>query len=47
VNLYYEKPADVARYRESIEYICDSTLSPRDSVWRLTDIQKTYAMLSP
>jgi hypothetical protein len=42
-NQYYEKPADVARYRESIEYIRDSALNPRDSIQRLIDIQKTYA----
>ncbi len=40
---YYERPADVARYRESIENIRDSALSPRDSEQRLLQMQKTYA----
>lgn len=40
---YYERPADVARYRESIEYIRDSALSPRDSEQRMVEIQETYA----
>ena len=40
---YYERAADVARYRESIEYIRDSALSPRDSVQCLAGIHKTYA----
>lgn len=42
-NQYYEKPADIARYRESIEIIRDSALSPRDSEKRLLEIQETYA----
>jgi len=42
-NQYYEKPADVARYRESIEYVRDSALSPRDSIQLLLKMQKTYA----
>jgi transcriptional regulator with XRE-family HTH domain len=29
---YYERKADVARYREAIEHLRDSALSPRDSV---------------
>ncbi len=40
---YYERAVDVARYRESIEYIRDSALSPRDSVQRLTEMHETYA----
>jgi transcriptional regulator with XRE-family HTH domain len=39
---YYERSVDVARYRESIEYIRDSALSPRDSEQRLLEIQETY-----
>jgi hypothetical protein len=42
-NSYYERPADVALYRESIESIRDSALSPRDSVQRLTAARKSYA----
>ena len=41
---YYERPVDVARYRESIENIRDSALSPRESEQRLLDMQKTYAV---
>jgi transcriptional regulator with XRE-family HTH domain len=40
---YYERPIDVARYRESIENIRDSALSPRESEQRLLEMQKTYA----
>lgn len=40
---YYERPVDVARYRESIENIRDSALSPRESEQRLLEMQKTYA----
>jgi transcriptional regulator with XRE-family HTH domain len=44
---YYERPADVARYRESIENIRDSALSPRDSEQRLMELQRTYAAGQP
>lgn len=40
---YYDRPADIARYRESLERVRDSALSPRDSLSRLADLQKTYA----
>jgi transcriptional regulator with XRE-family HTH domain len=40
---YYERAVDVSRYRESIEYIRDSALSPRDSVQRLTGMRSTYS----
>lgn len=40
---YYERPVDVAHYRESIEYMRDSALSLRDSERRLLEIQETYA----
>lgn len=42
-NQYYEKPADVARYRESMEYARDSALSPRDSTQLIAKMHKTYA----
>jgi transcriptional regulator with XRE-family HTH domain len=44
---YYERPGDVARYRESIENIRDSALSPRDSEQHLLEMQKTYAADNP
>lgn len=40
---YYERAAEVAFYRESIEYIRDSALSPRDTVQRLEEMRKRYA----
>jgi transcriptional regulator with XRE-family HTH domain len=40
---YYERVIDVARYRESIDYIRDSALSPRDSVQRMTEMHEAYA----
>ena len=40
---YYERAEEVARYRETLEHIRDSALSPRDSVQRLTDIRRAYA----
>jgi hypothetical protein len=42
-STYYERPVDVARYRESIENIRDFALSPRESEQRLLEIQETYA----
>jgi len=42
-NQYLEKPVDVIRYREAVEYLRDSALSPRDSVQFVTEMQKGYA----
>jgi transcriptional regulator with XRE-family HTH domain len=42
-NHYFEKPADISRYREALEYLRDSALSPRDSVQRVTEMQRSYA----
>ncbi len=42
-NQYFEKPADISRYREALEYLRDTALSPRDSVLRVTEIQTNYA----
>ena len=44
---YHERPVDVARYRESLENIRDSALSPRESEQRLLEMQKTYAAGEP
>jgi transcriptional regulator with XRE-family HTH domain len=41
-NQYLDKPADIARYREALEYLRDSALSPRDSVQFVTEMQKSY-----
>lgn len=40
---YYERPDDVARYREAIENIRDSALSPRESVRYLAKIKEAWA----
>jgi transcriptional regulator with XRE-family HTH domain len=42
-NQYFDKPADVARYREALEYLRDSALSPRDSIKLVAEMQKFYA----
>jgi transcriptional regulator with XRE-family HTH domain len=45
-NHYFEKPADISRYREALEYLRDAALSPRDSVQRVAEIQRSYARKS-
>jgi transcriptional regulator with XRE-family HTH domain len=42
-NQYFEKPGDISRYREALEYLRDSALSPRDSVQRVTEMKQSYA----
>ena len=39
----YERESDVAQYREAIDSIRDSALSPRDSMLLLADVRKVYA----
>lgn len=41
-NQIFEKRSDLDRYREAVEHLRDSALSPRDSVTRITEAQKTY-----
>jgi transcriptional regulator with XRE-family HTH domain len=41
-NLYLERPAELARYREALEHLRDSALSPRDSVNRIAEIRSMY-----
>jgi transcriptional regulator with XRE-family HTH domain len=41
-NQYFERMADMARYREAIEYARDSALSPRDSLKFLEDVRQAY-----
>jgi transcriptional regulator with XRE-family HTH domain len=41
-NHYLGKDADIERYREAIEYLRDTALSPRDSVQRITEIKEMY-----
>jgi transcriptional regulator with XRE-family HTH domain len=38
-NLFLEKPFDVERYRESLDYLRDAALSPRDSLVLITEIR--------
>jgi transcriptional regulator with XRE-family HTH domain len=42
-NQYFERKAEIARYRETIEYLRDSALSPRDSVRRIIEVRDTYS----
>lgn len=37
-ELYIEKPSEVARYAEAIEYLRDEALNPRDSIREIQDI---------
>ena len=38
-NLYQERPIELERYREALEYLRDTALSPRDSVSLIADIR--------
>lgn len=42
-NQYHERKSDVARYRETVEYLRDSALTPRDSVHLIAEVRKAYA----
>ena len=42
-NLYQERPTEVVRYREAIEYLRDEALTPRESLNRITNIRKLHA----
>jgi transcriptional regulator with XRE-family HTH domain len=41
-NQYLERAADIARYREAVEYLRDAALSPRDSLSLITELKKAY-----
>ena len=41
-NHYLGKDADIERYSEAVEYLRDTSLSPRDSVRRLAEIKEIY-----
>ena len=41
-NQYIERKDDIARYREAVEYLRDSALSPRDSLSLITELKKAY-----
>ena len=42
-NLYQERDSDLDRYREAVEYLRDSALTPRDSIALIAEVQKNYA----
>lgn len=39
---YLERREDIARYREAVENLRDTALSPRDSVQRINEMRKAY-----
>jgi transcriptional regulator with XRE-family HTH domain len=41
-NQYLERAADLARYREAIEYLRDMALSPRDSLAFIDELKKAH-----
>ncbi len=41
-NQYLERTADIARYRETLDYLRDSALNPRDSVQLIHERQEVY-----
>jgi transcriptional regulator with XRE-family HTH domain len=42
-NKYFDRKADVARYRETIEYLCDRAFDPRESVKLIDKVRQSYA----
>jgi transcriptional regulator with XRE-family HTH domain len=42
-NRYQERPAEIDRYREALEYLRDAALSPRDSLSLITEIGSQLA----
>lgn len=42
-NQYPERKADVARYRETIDYLRNSATTPRDSMSHVVEIKEGYA----
>lgn len=41
-NRYQERPVEIERYREAIEYLRDAALNPRDSLSLITEIRSQY-----
>ena len=41
-NSYQERPEEVARYREAIEYLSEQSLSPQDSLDLIADIKNAH-----
>ncbi len=46
-NQYLEDSADIARYREAIDYLSDTALTKHDSIMRVTELRELYAGLLP
>jgi transcriptional regulator with XRE-family HTH domain len=45
-NQYLEKPADIARYLECLEYLYDSALGPTDSMELVNRLRKNFITMS-
>jgi transcriptional regulator with XRE-family HTH domain len=45
-NQHLEKPAEIARYRECIEYLCEIALSPSDSIKLVDQIRNDFITVS-
>jgi Domain of unknown function (DUF5753) len=41
-QLYLERPDELARYREALEYLRDEALNPRDSAKRIEEIRDIF-----
>jgi Domain of unknown function (DUF5753)/Helix-turn-helix domain len=41
-NRYQERPVEIARYREALEYLRDAALSPRDSISLIARVRSAY-----
>jgi Domain of unknown function (DUF5753) len=41
-NQYFERLVDITSYREALEYLRDSALSPRDSVQQVEKLREAY-----
>ncbi len=42
-HFYQERPTEIARYRETLEYLRDAALSPRDSLSLIAKIKNTHS----
>jgi hypothetical protein len=42
-NQYIERKIDIGRYREVVEILRDSALSPKDSISLITEYREKYA----
>ena len=42
-NQYLQRKADIARYRETVQYLRDLALDPHDSIRFMVDLRERYA----